>query len=119
MIRHFVDNRNLAPAEELLDFGMAELHPRRAAVVALPRTRRDFHFSKQRIHLRDRENAASAHRAMAGDRSGDVIEPIAKPERAAELGDLPGEVRDQPGNVGLAERSRNRPDENRRWTEPF
>ena len=43
----------LLPAEQFFDLRMTELHPGRAAMVALARTRRDLHLSEQSIHLRD------------------------------------------------------------------
>ena len=64
---------------------MAELHPGRAAVVALAGARSDFHFAQKRVHLGDRQHPAGADRAVAGDGRGDMVELVAQAERAAEL----------------------------------
>src|SRR6185503_12367798 len=92
---------------------MAELHPGRAAMVALARSGRDFHLAQQGIHFGDRQDPAGADRAMAGDGRGDMVELVAQAERSAELGELAGEVTDEAGNVRLAECRGNRADEDR------
>ena len=43
----------LFPPEQPFDVAVCELYPRRAAVVALPRMRGDFHLAEQRVHFGD------------------------------------------------------------------
>ena len=43
----------LFPPEQLFDVGVAELDPRRPAMVALARMGGDLHFAQQRVHFRD------------------------------------------------------------------
>ena len=50
---------------------------------------------------------------MAGDRRGDEVEPVAERDGAAELGDFSGEVGEQRGDIGFAERGGDRADEHR------
>ena len=57
---------------------MRELHPSRAAVVALARMRRDLHLAKQRVHFRDRQDTPGPHRSVAGHGRRDMIQPVAK-----------------------------------------
>ncbi len=59
-LRTSCSNRSLPP-EQLLDIAMRQLHPGRAAVVALARMRRDLHFAEQRVHLRHRQNPPRPH----------------------------------------------------------
>ena len=60
-------------AEQFLDIAVRELHPGRAAVIALAGMRRRLHFAKQRVHLGDREMAAGADRAVARHGRGDEV----------------------------------------------
>jgi hypothetical protein len=92
---------------------MAEFYPGGTAVIALARTRCDFHLAEQRVHLDDREDAAGADRAVAGDGRGNEVELVAQAERIAELGDLRGEVGEQARGISLAERGRHRPNKHR------
>src|SRR5215471_14930845 len=55
-----------ATHEELVEVPEAHLEPGRAAVVALPRPLGLLHLAQQRVHLRDRQSAMRAHRAVAG-----------------------------------------------------
>src|SRR5689334_13664379 len=107
----------LLPAEAFADSGMAELHPGRTPVMAVPGTRRDFQPAEKRVHLGDGEDAPGPHRAVAGDGRGDEIELLAKADRTAELGDLGCKVGKKARDVGLAEHGRHRPDEHRRRAE--
>ncbi len=87
----------LPPPEQFLDIGVGQFHPGRAAVVTLARARCDFHFTQQRIHLRDRQDPPGADRAVAGDGRRDMIESVAQAQRppssaisAARSGSRPG-----------------------------
>lgn len=44
----------LLPSEQFFDLAVAELHPGRAAVIALPRARRHLHLAQQRVHFGNR-----------------------------------------------------------------
>ena len=70
------------PPEQFLDVAMGELHPGRAAVVALAAVRGDLHLAEQRVHLGDREQPAGADRAVAGHGRGDMVELFLEAERA-------------------------------------
>ena len=80
----------------------AELHPGRAAVIALAGMGRDLHLAEQGVHLGDRQHAAGADRAVAGHGRGDVVEPLLEAERLVEGGELVGEVGDQALDVAAA-----------------
>src|SRR3546814_3863019 len=84
------------PAEQLLDVGELQLDIGRAAMVALAGMRRRLHLAEQRVHLIDREAAAGADRAVTGHRAADLFQLLLEAEGVAELGELVGEVADQP-----------------------
>ena len=50
---------------------------------------------------------------MAGDRRGDMIEPVAQRQRGPDFGQFCGKIAEQPGDVGLAERRGGRADQHR------
>src|SRR4051812_37959889 len=76
-----------SPTEQLLELGMAELHPGRPPVIALARARRDLHLAQQGVHFGDRKHPPCSHRPMAGDRRRDMIKLVAQTHRAAKLRD--------------------------------
>jgi hypothetical protein len=45
----------------------------------------DFHFAKQGIHFRYRQDAARPNRSMAGHCRSDMVQPIAKGQGTAEF----------------------------------
>ena len=86
---------------------MAELHPGRAAVVALARARRDLHLAQQGVHLGDREDPPGADRAVAGDGRGDMVELVARGSaRSPSSAISAARSASRPRDVGLAERRR-------------
>ena len=76
--------RSSLPPEQLLDIAMLQLHPGRAAMVALAGVRRDLHFPQQRIHLGDRQDTAGADRAVARHGRRDMVQPLAQRQRLVE-----------------------------------
>src|SRR5487761_41891 len=92
-----------AAAEQLLDFGEAQRDVGGPAVIALAGMRRRFHLAQQRVHLGLVETPSGAHAAVTGDGAADMLEPFLERQRAAEFGELVGEIAHQPFDVGLAE----------------
>ena len=84
-----------------------------------PERGRDLHLAQQRVHFGDREDAPGADRAVAGDGRGDMVELVAQAQRPAKLGDFRGEIGEQAGGVGLAERGGHGADQHRRRAEPL
>src|SRR5206468_634291 len=107
------------PAEQFFDLAVAELHPGRAAMVALARARRDLHLAQKRVHFGDREYSPGADRAVAGDRRRDVVELVTQAQGPPELGDLGGYVGKEASGVRLAQRGRKRADEHCGRPEPL
>src|SRR3546814_10117432 len=62
------------PSEQLLHIVHRQLHPGRAAMVALARVRGDLHLAEQRVHLGDVQGAPGADRAVTGHGRGDQFE---------------------------------------------
>src|SRR5436190_21933160 len=108
----------LPAAEQLLDIAMGELYPGWPAMVALPGVGRDFHFAKERVHLRDRQYPPGANRSVAGHCRRYMIQPVPKRERGAELGNLGGQVPEQRRDVGLSQWRRSCANQHRRRSEP-
>ena len=61
----------LTSTEEPLDIGELQLDECRAAVVALARIGRAFHFAQEGVHLLGPQPTPGAHRMVAGD-GGDI-----------------------------------------------
>jgi hypothetical protein len=55
-----------SPLEQFVQLIEADLHPGRAAMVALPAAFGDFHLAQQGIHFVNRETAIGAYRAVTG-----------------------------------------------------
>src|SRR3546814_7857320 len=77
-----------APAEQLFDVCELQLDVGRAAVVALAAVRRCLHLTQQRVHLLRVEDAAGAHRAMAGQGAADLLQALRSEEHTSELQSL-------------------------------
>src|SRR3546814_17668483 len=66
------------PSEQLLHIVHRQLHPGRAAMVALARVRGALHLAEQRVHLGDVQGAPGADRAVTGHGRGDQFELFGK-----------------------------------------
>ena len=88
-------------------------------MVALARMGRDLHFPEQGVHFRDGKDAPCPHRTVAGHGCGDMVQPVAKGQRGAQLRKLGGDIVDQTRNIRLAERGRYRPHQYGRRAEPL
>src|SRR6266567_1849109 len=107
----------LLPAEQALDVGEFELDVGRPAVVALAGVRRLFHLAQQRVHLLGLELASGAHRAVAGERRGDMHEPALERQRLVPFGHVLGKVAHQRARVDLAQQRRRLAHRHRAGTE--
>ena len=61
-------------------------------MIALSRVGRRLHLAQKRVHFLGIESPARPHAAMAGERRGDVIEPLLERIRGVGFGQLIGDV---------------------------
>ncbi len=71
-------------------------------MIAFARIRRLLHLAEEGVHFLRLEPSAGAYRAMAGQRRGEAVEPVAHAGRAIPFGKFIGEVADEAGGIAVS-----------------